>query len=397
MQSLSDDQPIRADLVVRNATLIQAPGAVPTPRATIVIRDGLISDGPAPSGVLEIDAAGAVVTAGFWNCHVHLTEPVWSGAARKPDVQLQPALDDMFNSRGFTSVVDLGSNPIQTAAVRRRIETGDLLGPRIRAAGTGIYPGGGLPFYVREDMPRLFRALTPTPRTRVGAAVAAALNRRFGAEVVKLFTGSYIQPAIVKPMAPAIARTAVRIAHRHRLPVFAHTSDRAGLQVAIDAGVDVIAHVPDTTEGTAPLLRQAAAQGRWLVPTLDMFAQTVTTDRAYIDPIHASLNLFHDEGGRILFGTDVGYLPDHDPRGEFAALASCGLSVDDVLAMLTTNPAAAFGTGTGTVIPGQPGDLVLLDKLATVTDLATIRTTVRAGQVTWVRATSSPGQQAGTE
>lgn len=393
MESLSNDQPFRADLVVRNATLVRAPGAAPIPGAAIVIRDGMISDGPAPAGARELDAAGAVVAAGFWNCHVHLTEPAWSGAARKPAAQLQAALDDMFNGRGFTSVIDLGSNPLQTAAVRRRIEAGDLLGPRIRTAGTGIYPGGGLPFYTRETMPRLIRAPTPAPRTRAGAAAASALNRRFGAEVVKLFTGSYIEPATVKPMAPAIARTAVRIARRHGLPVFAHTSDRAGLRVALDAGVDVIAHVPDTTEGTAPLLRKAAALDRWLVPTLDMFAQTVTRDRAYTDPIHASLSLFREEGGRLLFGTDVGYLPDHDPRGELAALDACGLGVDDVLAMLTTHPAVAFGTGTGTIAPGQPGDLVLLDKLATVTDLASVRTTVRAGQVTWARATASPAEE----
>lgn len=397
MGSLLNDQPFSTDLVVCNAALVRAPGAVPVPGATIVIRDGLISGGPAPAGARELDAAGAVVTAGFWNCHVHLIEQAWSGAARKPAWQLQAALDDMFNSRGFTSVVDLGSNPLQTAAVRRRIGAGDLLGPRIRTAGTGIYPGGGLPFYTREGMPRLIRALTPTPRTRAGAAAASALNRRAGAEVVKLFTGSYVEPATVKPMAPAIARAAVRIARRHGLLVFAHACDRAGLQVALDAGVDVIAHVPDTAEGTAPLLREAAAAGRWLVPTLDMFAQTVTRDRAYTDPIHASLNLFREEGGRLLFGTDAGYLTDHDPRGELAALEDCGLGVDDVLAMLTTAPAAAFGTGTGTVAPGQPGDLVLLDTLAAVTDLATVRTTIRAGQVTWTRATTSPAEKRRTE
>src|SRR5262249_17367833 len=138
MQSLSNGQPFGADLVVRDAILVHAPGAVPIPAATIVIRDGLISDGPAPAGAQELDAAGAVVTAGFWNCHVPLPEPVWSGAARKPAAQPQPALDDMFISRGFTSVVDLGSNPLDTAAVRRRIKAGRLAGPRIRAAGTGI-------------------------------------------------------------------------------------------------------------------------------------------------------------------------------------------------------------------------------------------------------------------
>jgi hypothetical protein len=98
--------------------------------------------------------------------------------------------------------------------------------------------------------------------------------------------------------------------------------------------------------------------------------------------IHASVNLFPEEGGRLLFGTDVGYLPDHDPRGELAALDACGLGIDDVLAMLTTHPAALFETGSGTVAPREPGDLVLLDKLTTMSDLAAIRATVRAGQVT---------------
>ncbi|MGH3170320.1 MAG: hypothetical protein ACRDN0_31110 [Trebonia sp.] len=51
--------------------------------------------------------------------------------------------------------------------------------------------------------------------------------------------------------------------------------------------------------------------------------------------------------------------------------------------MLTTHPAAAFGTGPGTVTPGAPGDLALLDKLETVTDLAAVRAVVRGGRVTW--------------
>ena len=176
--------------------------------------------------------------------------------------------------------------------------------------------------------------------------------------MVKLFTGSYVEPTTVKPMRPVVARTAVRLARRGGMPVFAHTSDQVGLQVALDAGVDVIAHVPDTTEGTGPLLREAAARGTWLVPTLDMFAQTVTRDPAYLEPIHASLALFHEAGGRLLFGTDVGYLPDHATDGELAALGGCGLDVHQVLAMLTTNPAEELGaeTESGTVAEGSPAD-----------------------------------------
>src|ERR1017187_9536477 len=123
--SLSNDQPFRADLVVRNATLVRAPGAVPIPKSTIVIRDGLIAEGPALAGAQELDAAGAVVTAGFWNCP---RPPHRAGLVRRGTQAGLPA----------------------PACAGRHVQQ-----PRIRTAGTGIYPGGGLPFYTREAMARL--------------------------------------------------------------------------------------------------------------------------------------------------------------------------------------------------------------------------------------------------
>jgi imidazolonepropionase-like amidohydrolase len=382
-------------LALRNATLIPAPSDGARRSTTLTLANGVVRRiepderfGPAP-GVEEIDLAGAVVTAGFWNAHVHLIEPAWRGVRRAPAVQLQTALDDLFNSRGFTSAVDLGSNPFETRVLQRRIESGELAGPRIRSAGTGLYPKRGLPFYTRDELNWLEKAYTPTPAGRVGATFAFHRNRWEGAEVVKLFTGSYVEPTTVKPMQPAVARAAARLAHRRGMPVFAHTSDRVGLQVALDAGVDVIAHVPDTTEGTGPLLREAASRGTWLVPTLDMFAQTVTRDPAYLEPIYDSLALFQEAGGRLLFGTDVGYLPDHATEGELAALRDCGLGVQQVLAMLTTNPAQELGgpAEVGTVTEGAPADLVVLGS-TTLTDpleLADVSMTIRAGRVSWRR------------
>ena len=382
-------------LALRNASLVAAPSDGVRRSTTLILANGVVSRiepderfSPAP-GVEEIDLAGAVVTAGFWNAHVHLTEPAWRGVRRAPAAELQTALDDLFNSRGFTSAIDLGSNPFETRVLQRRIESGELAGPRIRSAGTGLYPERGLPFYIRDELNWLEKAYTPTPAGRVGATFAFHRNRWQGAEVVKLFTGSYVEPTTVKPMRPAVALAAVRLARRRGMPVFAHTSDQAGLQVALDAGVDVIAHVPDTTEGTGPLLREAAARGTWLVPTLDMFAQTVTRDPAYLEPIYASLALFHEAGGRLLFGTDVGYLPDHATEGELTALGGCGLDVHQVLAMLTTNPAEALGaeTETGTVAEGSPADLVVLSatSLTNPLDLADVRMTIRAGRVSWRR------------
>ena len=65
-----------------------SPTAAPIENAVIVIRDGKIAEiGPdgrvkAPKGVPFIDLGGKVITAGFWNSHVHFTEAVWNGAAR---------------------------------------------------------------------------------------------------------------------------------------------------------------------------------------------------------------------------------------------------------------------------------------------------------------------------
>ncbi len=122
-----------------------------------------------------------------------------------------------------------------------------------------------------------------------------------------------------------VAAAAVEVAHEHGVLVFAHTSDRTGLQVALDAGVDVVAHVPDETEGVAPLLRRAAESGVVLVPTFQMFARTVTDSPTYLDPILEAAQVFTDAGGRLMFGTDVGYMDDPTIDDELGYLARCGL------------------------------------------------------------------------
>ncbi|WP_120005088.1 amidohydrolase family protein [Nesterenkonia muleiensis] len=378
------------DLDITNATLIPGPGADPLTGATVRIRSGVITQierGPAPAGGEEYDAGGRVVVPGFWNCHVHLTEHVWARAATATAGRLQQELDDMFLVRGFTGAVDLGSHPRDHAAVKHRIGSGELAGPRLLTAGMGLYPPRGLPFYVRADLPWYIRSLLPQPSTQGGARRAMARSQRRGAEVAKLFTGSYVQPDRIKPMPLGIARVAAEEAHRQGRLVFAHTSGREGLRIAVEAGVDVIAHVPDTPEGTEPLLQEAARRGMWMVPTLEMFAQTVARDPSYLDPIYNSLGVFVEAGGRLLFGTDVGYLTDRRTRGELEALDACGLTVADVLTMLTTAPAEALGVGSGRLDAGEPADLVVIDhrQLDSPAQLADVLATIRSGRVIWAQ------------
>src|SRR5438874_10483149 len=66
----------------------------------------------------------------------------------------------------------------------------------------------------------------------------------------------------------------------------------------------------------------------------------------------------------IQVGTDVGYLPDYDPTDEFVQMAQAGLTWRQILASLTTNPAARFGEASrrGRVALGLDADLVVLNR-----------------------------------
>jgi imidazolonepropionase-like amidohydrolase len=303
---------------------------------------------------------------------------------------LNPQLADMFLSRGFTTVIDLGSNPADTFSIRRRIEKGELTGPDIYTAGTALYPPHGAPFYLRESMPRWMVMMLPQPTTPGEATRIVHRNLASGADLTKLFTGSWVQRGHVLPMPVNIAKAAVNESHLNGKLVFAHPSNLAGIQVAIDSDVDVLAHAADDTAGVdAKLLGSAIAKNMAMIPTLKMFTTTVTTDPHYMDPICAEVQQFHQLGGTLLFGTDVGYMADYTTEGEFVELGKSGLDWKAVLGMLTTNPASRMGVSNskGTVTPGKLADLTILDAdpADQLTNFSRVRAVVRSGRVVWQR------------
>ncbi len=384
----------RGTLAIQHARIYESPTDPPIDDGTIVIRDGVISAigiGMAvPEGAQILPCDHCVVTAGYWNTHVHLTEPKWSMAQWKSAATLNPQIADMFLRRGFTTVIDLGSNPADTFSIRRRIEKGELTGPYIYTAGTALYPPHGVPYYLREVMPGWMIRLMPQPNTPDEARNIVRKNLNSGADVTKLFTGSWVARGHVLPMPLNIATAAVTTSHNNGKIVFAHPSDLAGTQVAIKSGVDVLAHVPDDTRGiTSDLFATMVRQNMAMSPTLKMFSTTVTTDPHYMEPMYDEVRIFHGMGGTLLFGTDVGYMTDYSTEGEFEALGKSGLNWRDVLALLTTNPATRMGVQDrkGTVAPGKPADLVILDA-DPATDLknfSRVQAVVRSGAVVWQR------------
>ena len=380
-------------LAIEHARVYVSPAEAPLDDATVLVQDGVIAAVGRgvliPAGSIVGPCDHCVVAAGFWNAHVHFTQPRWGGAEWKPAGELNAGLADMFLSRGFTTVVDLGSNPADTISVRRRIERGELDGPFIYTAGAALYPPKGVPYYLRNTLPGWLIAMMPQPETPEEARRIVRDNLKTGADLTKLFTGSWVARGNVLPMPGPIARAAVETTHLSGREVFAHPSNLAGTQVAVESGVDVLAHAPDDTKGIdKTLLATMVKQNMAMTPTLKMFATTVTTKPEYLDPIYAEVREFHELGGTLLFGTDVGYMTDYSTEAEFEALGKCGLTAMDVLAMLTTNPAARMGAADhkGTITVGKLGDLAILDAdpAERMSNFSRVRAVVRSGKVVFL-------------
>ncbi len=382
----------RGVVAVEHATVYVSPDVAPLRDTTVVARDGRIvavgAGVAVPTGATVLPCNECVVTAGFWNAHVHLTEPKWIGSEWKGDAVLNRQIEDMFTSRGFTTVVDVGSDLRTTVPLRRRIETGGLLGPKIYTAGGALYPPKGIPFYLKDTLPKYLLPLLAQPSTPAEAERNVRRNMADGADALKLFTGSLDTPHTVLPMPVPIARAAVAVAHGHGQLAFAHPSDLEGVRVAMEGGVDVLAHAPSEPEGVdAGVLGEMVKRGMWMVPTLKMFGTTVTTDPKFLAPIEDEVRVFHGLGGRLLFGTDVGYMTDYTTEDEFRYLAASGLDWREMLRMLTTAPAERFGVqrDKGTLEVGKVADLVVLDgdPAKDVVQFSRVRATVRGGVVVW--------------
>ena len=123
-----------------------------------------------------------------------------------------------------------------------------------------------------------------------------------------------------------------------------------------------------------------------LVPTFSVFAKLPLPPAIIariIDNLVAELKGFSDNGGTVLFGTDVGFIQLYDTTLEYELMRRA-LSERQVLASLTTNPARYFKSAKkGKVEQGFDADLVILDgdPVADVRNLAKVAATIRAGEV----------------
>jgi imidazolonepropionase-like amidohydrolase len=381
-----------------------APDAPPLDNGWVLVSGGKIeavgaASAAKPKGVRTDSAcSGGVILAGFQNSHVHFTETAFENAGTRPAGELQQVMTRMVTRYGFTTVVDTASTVENTVALRQRVERGDIKGPAILTAGTALYPENGIPFYLR-DLPPAFLAQLPQPATKDAAIADVRKNLAAGADGTKLFIATPQGDGQIKRMSADVARAAADETHAHGGMVMAHPTDPAGVAAAVAAGVDIVVHTtidgPRPVTWSADLIRDLRAHEMSVVPTLKLWHYELDKEKVpakvqelIVADAQKQIKAFADAGGQVLFGTDVGYMSDYDPTDEYVLMAQAGLTPMQIVASLTTAPAARWKAAErrGRVKPGLDADLVVLngDPVTDVRRFADVKCTIRTGRELFV-------------
>ena len=390
--------------IIHAGTLIVRADQPSQPEKTLLVRDGLIeriADGylsAAELGVVEVDdlktydLKNRAVMPGFIDGHVHITSRAVMGstsARRSLDmVQFSSAdwlLMGVAHSRdtveaGFTTVRDLSTRSTDAMkALKRGIKSGVFVGPRIISAGYGITPTGGhmdrsLGF--RDDLrPGLITSGVCDGIDDCRRAVRKQV--RAGAEAIKITaTGgvlSNVAAGLGQQFTDEELKAIVDTAHNFGLKVTAHAHSNAGIQAALNAGVDSIEHGTFLDAQTLKLFEKYDA---YLVPTLlagegvkllaekpgALSVASRVKARQAGNKMMESAQLAHQKGVKIAFGSDTGVTSHGENAREFDLLVEAGLTPQEALISGTIYAADNLGLldQIGTLEPGKKADIIAL-------------------------------------
>lgn len=339
-------------LVVRAPMAWLAPGRT-VEGATIVIERGVITyagtaaQAPEPRDVEAVDVDGFVLPA-IADRHVHI------GLADPAAVLM----------RGVTAVRDLGWPPDVIFPLADASELPSYNGPLIRAAGPMLTAPGGYPTRDRWAPPGTgLEVHDPGEAERAVRMLAAR-----GAVAIKVALNAAAGPTLSDAELAAICRTA----GEEKLPVVAHVEGPGQVERALGAGVRELAHTP-WTEALPDRVVQALAKSIRIVSTLDI--QSFGGDTPEVRTAVDNLRRFHEAGGVVLYGTDLGngpIPPGVDVR-EVLLLAEAGLDPEEIVQAMARGPLER----------NAPGDLLALGRnpFEELDAFADVRLVVRAGRV----------------
>jgi imidazolonepropionase-like amidohydrolase len=385
-----------SDLALVGAKIYPSSTEAPIENGSILIHDGhVLAVGPVeavkiPRGTAVIDCKGLVVTAGFWNSHVHILFPGLLHAENLSSAQITSQLQEMLTRWGFTTVFDIASVLQNTNLIRHRIAGGEVNGPRILTTGEPFWMKGGTPIYVKGFLEANHVSI-PEVESTEQAKERVRQQVRDGADGIKIFANS-VESNEILTMPLDLAETIASEGHRAGKPVFAHVSNDKGIEVAFQSRVDILGHTTPEDQWGPSFPQRMVAAHMALTPTLTLWdfeakkgnASPAETEK-FIGRAAEQLGAFYQAGGQVLFGTDVGYTDHFDTSEEFKWMSRAGMSFQAILASLTTNPAQRFGysTHSGRIAKGFDADLAVLsaDPAQDTSAFSKVRYTIRGGDV----------------
>ncbi|NQV36596.1 MAG: amidohydrolase family protein [Candidatus Marinimicrobia bacterium] len=357
-------------LALINGTLIDGSGLEPIFNATIIIRDeyieeiGQSSDIEVPDGANIIDISGKVMLPGFFNTHVH---------SNFSDNNLKT-----WAKAGVTTVRDLGylgNNSLEQVFTARNDLNTDLTNAHLVASGPLVTTVGGY---------GSFEVTSPEDaRIKVQTLIDS------GADIIKIAIEDNLQGRTWPMLSMDEIIVIVNTAHENGVPVSAHISRSEHLEMAIEAGVDDVAHMvidvlPDS------LITQMIEHDMYWEPTLELWKGVSEMYSLNWDNIAMNnLGRFVNAGGKVAIGTDFGgYTTEFDsgmPIREIQMMEDAGMSPMQIIIAGTKNAAHVCNIEDklGTLEIGKLADIIVVeaDPLDDIEALVNIQIVIHNGTI----------------
>jgi imidazolonepropionase-like amidohydrolase len=387
------------NLTITNARILDGTGRV-IERGVVVVRDGKIASvsatTPAASGGRTINAGGKTVMPGLIDAHRHI---VAGNPAEWLEKQAPQQLQEFLDA-GFTTV--LGAiDPPQAIEARKRIEAGQLKGPRLYlgtflplAGPTGPPPKGDP---ARFDPARGPLPATPAPAIPREATIKAVENAvKLGYDYLKVVLNTTQNGPEVETLKLIIAE-----GKKYNKPTIVHAVSVRDTLAAIETRPNLLVHTPHIGNlGDDPAAVKRIADAKIpmtstlsvFVPHFDANGTALFRDRqafpwntlssAGQGPVNA--RLLWEAGLVYGYGTDTQWPPKETLADELRALR-LSFSPQDIVKIITRNAGIAtlHGAEIGTLEVGKLADIVIIDgdPLRDSNALLNVVTTIKSGQV----------------
>jgi len=384
-------------------------------KVTVVIENGNVKSIEPTQGKADVELGGMSCMPGFIDMHVHLTHQTQPQVEALRGQLTLDAIDRAYDSvafadrtlkAGFTTVRDLGASEGLNIAMKRAINSGAIVGPRMFTAGKAIATTGGHAD-PSNGQSRDLRHLHGTPGPMEGvinspdeARQAVRARYQEGADVIKITaTGGVLSQAssgMNSQFDDAELKALVAAAKDYGFKVAAHAHGADGMKRALRAGVDSIEHGTFMDDEAIALFKKS---GGWYVPTISAgrFVADKAKDANYYSPlvrpkaaaigpqIQGTFARAYKAGVKIAFGTDAGVFPHGDNAKEFAYMVEAGMPALEAIRSATVSAATLLGQANrlGSLEPGYAADIVAVsgDPLQDITLLQKVGFVMKEGVI----------------